>query len=145
MEYKYRATCHKKCYWKENLWQVGEIYEGNDPPNKHFSTDGRAPKGEPIDAGQDPMPNVEIKKRLKKHPFNFTVPRKWTRKQMWAKLKEMEIMESKDALTNEDEPEFVATCGFKSKSKAGLSSHERKCDICQEKMRPVKEELNEAA
>jgi hypothetical protein len=129
MAYKYSATCHKVCYWKENLWQIGEVYEGNDPPNKHFSKDGIGPKEEPIDAGQDPMPNVEIKKRLKRHPFNFTVPRKWTRRQMWAKLKEMELAASKDELTN-PEDKFSAKCGFEAKSQAGLVTHERSCEIC---------------
>jgi hypothetical protein len=146
MAYKYRATCHTKCYWLNNLWQPGEVYEGNEKPNKHFNSDGVAPEVPPPTPMDDPRPNIELRDTLAKRPFNFVAPDKWTRKELWGKLKEMELAASKDALTNEEEiyePEFVAPCGFESKTKAGLSAHQRRCVVCIEKMQP--EEIDEAA
>lgn len=99
-KYKYRAVCHKECYWLENLWKPGEIYEGEMPPGKHFSLEGEEPPEEkPIDPGVDPRPTKELKEKLSS-AFNFKVPGSWSRKQIWYKLKDMEIAESKDELTN---------------------------------------------
>ncbi|OEU68391.1 MAG: hypothetical protein BBJ57_02175 [Desulfobacterales bacterium PC51MH44] len=133
MAYKYRATCHTKCYWLHNLWQVGEVYEGNEKPNKHFNADGIAPEVPPPTPMDDPRPTVELKTTLEKHPFNFTVPEEWKRKEIWAKLQEMELMASKDALTSDEGHDFIAACGFESKSRAGVSAHERSCVKCKEK------------
>ena len=65
-DYKFSATCHTKCYWLNNLWQPGEVYEGNHEPNKHFNQSGKAPELPPPDAGSDPRSNVQLRKDLKK-------------------------------------------------------------------------------
>ena len=126
----YRSICHTKCYWLNNLWKPGQVYEGEIEPGKHFNADGKLDKPlPPANPGDDPRSNAELKMVLKKQ-HNFTVPTKWLRKQIWGKLKDLELAVSKDALTNEDESEFIARCGFKSKSKAGLVAHERTCSKC---------------
>lgn len=133
--YKYRATCHTKCYWLNNLWQPGEVYEGNvHKPNKHFNESGEAPEAPPPTPMDDPRSNAQLREELKKHPYNFKAPSKWIRKQLWAKLKELEMLASKDAAPDDSGNEFVAACGFQSKSRAGVLAHERKCADCQEKI-----------
>lgn len=130
-KYPYRAVCWKTCYWKDNLWQPGEVYEGQDPPGKYFMKEGEDPPEEEVmDAGSDPRPNVELKKILK-DKFGFNVPSRWKRRQIWVKLKEMEIAESKDELTNPESSQFEAKCGFIAASKAGVMAHERACELCQ--------------
>ena len=131
MAYKYSATCHTKCFWLNNLWMPGEVYEGNEEPIKHFNQSGKAPDLPPPDAGSDKRSNVQLRAALKKHPFNFTAPTKWIRKQLWAKLQELELAASKDALLSEDE-KFFAKCGFQGKSRAGVVVHERSCVKCNE-------------
>jgi len=106
-KFPYRAICWKECYWKENLWKPGEIYEGEDPPGKYFKKEGEeTPEETTVDAGSDPRPNVEIK-RILKDKFNFRVPQTWNRKQMWSKLRDMEIAELKDELTNPTEKKTI--------------------------------------
>ena len=103
-DYQYKAICHTKCYWLETLWEVGEVYEGDILPNKHFSLDGSNPNPPPPEIhGDDPRSNLELRIALKKHPYNFTVPKSWSRKQMWNKLKDIERSWELDALTNPEE------------------------------------------
>lgn len=127
MEYKYTATCHTKCYWLENLWHVGEVYQGNHKPNKHFNEDGVSPEIPPPVPVDDPRSNVEIKAALKR--MGFTAPSSWTRKKLWSKEKELEMAMAKDALTS-DKDKFFAKCGFVAKTLAGVSAHERSCEKC---------------
>ena len=97
-DYKYKAICHTSCYWKETLWQIGEIYEGDDPPNKHFSKSGKTdPTLPPPDAGSDKRSNKQLRIDLKKD-HNFSAPKNWTRKQLWGKIAEIERSQSIDAL-----------------------------------------------
>jgi len=131
-EYPYKAICHTKCYWLDTLWDVGEIYEGEVPPIKHFSQDGVNPDPPPPETfGDDPRSNIELIAALKKHPYNFTAPKSWSRKQIWAKFKELERAWEIDALTNPDK-ETLAPCGFVGATKAGTGAHIRKCSDCQE-------------
>lgn len=96
---KYTAICHTDCYWKNTLWLVGEVYEGDDPPGKHFSQDGiRKGPRVPLDPGTDPRSNVALRQILKDHGVG--VPPNWSRKQMWARVRQIEIAVSKDELTN---------------------------------------------
>lgn len=131
-----RSICHTKCYWNETLWKPGEIYEGSEPvsfpADRWFSSDGKIehPEPPPI-AGLDPRSNAELRSTLKMHPFNFTAPKSWTRKQMWEKLTEFEHAQARDAATAKD-AENRAVCGFVSQSKAGALAHERRCKKCQE-------------
>jgi hypothetical protein len=129
MAYKYSATCHTKCYWLENLWEVGEVYEGNEKPNKHFNQSGEAPEVPPPTRMDDSRSNKELRDTLKK--LNFTAPEKSTRKELWSKLRDLEIAISKDELTNPSE-KFFAKCGFQAKTQAGVGAHERRCKICSE-------------
>ena len=139
--FKFRATCHTRCFWRDTLWEPGEVYEGDEPPNKHFNETGVSPEKPPPEAADDPRSNNELRAALKKHPFNFTAPSKWTRKQVWAKLREMEAMYEKDAVTsprqipnmNTDTPQYKAACGKICKTAAGLANHERRCGVCKSK------------
>ena len=131
-EYPYTAVCHTKCYWLETLWDVGETYTGDIPPNKHFSDTGVNPNPPPPETvGDDPRSNIELRKALKRHPYNFTVPKSWTRKQMWGKLKDMERSWELDAATNPDKNN-IAPCGFIGATNAGKLAHQRKCKKCEE-------------
>lgn len=130
-KYRYRSICHNKCYWKENLWMPGEIYEGEDPPGKHFHSEGEdAPEEEISEPGTDPRPTVKLKQILK-DKFNFNVPMSWTHRKTWMKLRDMEISSSKDNLTNPS-MKWTAPCGFDAKSNAGLEAHRRQCDKCKQ-------------
>lgn len=131
-EYKYKAICHTACYWRENLWTPGEVYEGDLEPNHHFSADGlRNPELPPPDHGADPMPTETIRKILK-NKYHSTKPRNWSRKQLWRTLKDCEAAAERDALTAEaEEREFIALCGLKAQSNAGMKSHQRNCKKCQ--------------
>ena len=134
-KYPYRAVCWKECYWKENLWSPGEIYEGEDPPGKYFHVEGEDPPEEQImDPGSDPRPNTLLKKILKEQ-FGFKTPTSWTRRKIWAKLNEYETASSKDSATKPKKIEvekYPAACGYQAKSNAGKIAHERQCDKCQE-------------
>jgi hypothetical protein len=98
-EYKYRAVCHTKCYWLNNLWSPGEVYEGDIEPGKHFSADGKNPGAPPPSAADDPRSNVELRKILKEK-YNATKPQNWSRKQLWQALRTLETAEAQDELTN---------------------------------------------
>ena len=131
-----RSICHTKCYWKETLWNPGEVYEGKEPveppADRWFSTDGKVDRPEPPPIpGLDPRSNDELRSTLKMHPFNFTAPKSWKRKQLWDKLTEFETAQARDAATAKD-ADNRAVCGFVSASKAGALAHERKCKKCQE-------------
>ncbi len=131
-KYAHRGICHTPCYWKETLWIVGDVYEGDDPPNKHFSSDGeKDPEAPPPDAGSDPRSNLQLRKDLKEHPYNFTAPKSWTRKQMWAKFHEVDRALELDALTAKDS-ERRALCGFIGKTHAGKLAHQKRCAKCQQ-------------
>jgi hypothetical protein len=136
----YKAVCHTKCYWLETLWEKGDVYKGTIEPIKHFSQDGKTenPKPPP-NPGDDQRSNVQLRSALKKHPYNFKAPSRWSRKQLWSKLKELEIAVEKDELTN-PEDKFFAKCGFQAKTQAGVGAHERRCKICSEEP-----EVHEAA
>lgn len=128
-DYKYEATCHTKCYWLDNLWEPGEVYQGNEKPGKHFNQSGEAPELPPPAPVDDPRSNRELKAALL-DKFDFKAPTKWVRTQIWSKLRDLELAASKDALTSGEENDFISTCGFIAKSKAGLIAHERMCDKC---------------
>jgi len=133
----YKGICHTTCYWKNTLWNVGEIYEGDEPFNKHFSVSGV--REEPIIAptpGDDPRSNVELRAVLQ-NDFNFRAPKNWTRKQIWNRLYELGNAQSKDALLQAESDiaagrAFKAPCGFLAKSGSGLGAHTRKCPRCAE-------------
>ena len=96
----YRAICHTTCYWRHTLWNVGDVYEGEEPPNKHFSKDGKTDKPlPPTGPSEDPRSTKQMIAILKEK-FNVKVPRTSARKTVWAKLRDYEIAESKDELTN---------------------------------------------
>ena len=99
IDYRYKAICHTKCFWLDTLWEVGETYEGDIEPGKHFSESGK-PDADlpPMDAGKDPRSTNELKEILYK--AGFDVPEEWTRKQVWKKLTDAENAISKDELTN---------------------------------------------
>ena len=101
-DFKYSAICHTPCYWLETLWIVGDVYEGDIEPIKHFSQDGKIDKPvAPKMAGDDKRSNVQLRKVLT--DSGFKPPKTWTRKQLWAKVCEIETAISKDALTNPSE------------------------------------------
>jgi hypothetical protein len=102
VEYKYEAICFRKCYWLDTLWDIGEVYAGDIPPNKHFNETGK-PDAElpPMDAGMDPRPTKELKAMLE--ALNFKIPTSWSRKRIWKKLVDLEIAIEKDELTNPSE------------------------------------------
>ena len=127
MAYKYSGTCHTKCFWLDNLWKPGEVYEGDHKPNKHFNSTGVSPEIPPPTPQDDPRSNKEFRDELK--GLGFTAPSKWNRKQLWFKIKELEVAMAKDALTN-PEDKFFAKCGFQGKSQAGVVAHERSCIAC---------------
>ena len=137
MSKTYKAVCHTMCYWLETLWRVGDVYEGSNEPNQHFSLDGKIDNPlPPPAASDDPRSNDEIRKTLK-DKYGSTKPSSWSRKQIWAALKEFETAESRDEVTNPSTDSIViesfpAKCGFNAKSQAGLSAHERVCDKCKE-------------
>ena len=141
-----KSVCHTKCYWRETLWDIGAIYEGSSPPpERWFSSDGKVehPPPPPI-PGLDPRSNVELRESLKKHPFNFSAPKSWTRKKLWEKLNDFEIDLARDKATAKD-AETRAACGRVAASFAGKLSHERKCKKCQEILNettPEKEEVD---
>jgi hypothetical protein len=125
----YRGVCHTTCYWLETLWLVGEVYEGDAPPNKHFSIDGKLDVPlPPPDAGGDLRSNIELRQELKRAPFNFDAPKNWSRKKLWARLKEFERAEEIDELTSTTEIE--TPCGFIAKNTVGAAAHERQCEKC---------------
>lgn len=142
-KYRYRAICHTPCFWLDNLWSPGEIYDGDIEPGKHFSQDGdRGFEKPPESPAFDKRSNVELTAILKSE-HNFTVPRNWNRKQIWSKLQSCELNASKDELTNpnpEKKPNitsalahtFKAACGFRAKTEAGKMAHERKCQKCKD-------------
>lgn len=133
MDYKYRAICHTKCYWLDTLWEIGEIYDGDIPPNKHFSDDGKTDSSTPPPSpGRDPRPTIELKSILSSAPFNYKIPTRWSRKQIWVKLAELESLYARDELTTESTDSFECVCGFVSKSSAGLVAHKRSCEKHQE-------------
>jgi len=126
----YTAICHTTCYWLHTLWVIGDVYEGTFPPNKHFSIDGtKDPETPPDDAGSDPRSNRELRDLLE--DFGKKVPRQWSRKKLWAELKEFEEIAEKDALIAEAKKVHCA-CGFMAKNSAGSYAHERSCEKCQE-------------
>ena len=141
-EYKYEAICHTTCYWLETLWDVGEVYEGNVKPNKHFSRDGIKPDGLPAPTpGDDARSNDELVKALS--AFGVRATKKMGRKKLWSKLVELENAALKDELINpstgstqidaeEPEMEYEAVCGYTSKTNAGALAHQRKCGKCRE-------------
>lgn len=137
-QYLYRATCFRECYWLENLWKPGEVYEGNVPPGKWFNIEGTPePELPPDDAGSDPRSNDEIRATLKEK-YGASRPKSWPRKKLWADLHDLEMRNEKDESTSPT-PEtqqfpFKAKCGFASKTKAGVMAHERNCGKCQELM-----------
>ena len=95
----YKAICHTKCFWLDTLWQPGEVYEGEFEPGKHFNADGKLDKPlPPANPGDDARSNAKLKDELQKH--NFKAPTKWGRKQLWAKLKDLEMARDKDELTD---------------------------------------------
>ena len=131
-EYKYTAICHTTCYWLDTRWEIGETYTGNIPPNKHFSESGiKDPSAPPPDAGSDRRSNKELRYTLKED-YGFTAPKKWTRKELWAKLMDMEDTYVRDKLTSDEMPQYIAACGFEAKTNAGIGAHERHCDVCKE-------------
>ena len=92
-EFKYRGICHTTCYWLDTLWEIGEVYEGNIPPNKHFSEDGKKDAAlPPPNAGSDRRSNLELREAIE--DFGVNVPKSWTRKKLWARLKELEEAEA---------------------------------------------------
>ena len=133
---KVRSVCHTKCWWGQTLWDVGDVYEGSSPvpapADRWFSSDGKVERPEPPPvAGLDPRTNVELRESLKKHPFNFSAPKSWTRKKLWEKLNDFEIDLARDKATAKD-AETRAACGRVAASFAGKLSHERRCKKCQE-------------
>ena len=114
---EFRAICHTTCYKFLTIWHPGDVYEGERDPGKHFSADGKLGKPvPPAEPGFDPRSNKELIAECKKHPHNFTVPRSWPRKKIWAKLQDLEIFASKDALTNpEKKPNLMAAMAKKKK------------------------------
>lgn len=95
-EYPYKATCHTKCFWLDTLWEPGNVYEGHEPPNKHFSIDGKKdPEQPPANAGIDPRSTREIR-RILRDVYGSTKPKSWTRKQLWQALHEFETGAAKD-------------------------------------------------
>ena len=140
----FKSICHTKCYWKETLWEPGEIYEGEDEAiDRWFSSDGKVdrPAPPPI-AGLDPRSNDQLRIDLKEHPFNFTAPKSWTRKQMWEKLSEFETAMARDAATAKD-AENRAACGYVGASVQATGAHERRCKKCQDILNEVNEEQEE--
>ena len=131
----YKAVCHTKCYWQETLWKPGDVYEGSAKPCKHFSEDGKIDKPLPPPmACEDTRSNDEIRSILK-DKYGSSKPSSWSRKQLWAALRQFETAESKDESTNPSDgvirPEtFTAKCGFVAMSKAGAAAHERACAKC---------------
>ena len=127
--YKYKAICHTKCFFKNTLWAPGEVYEGNDPPNKHFNEDGKVHGAlPPRDAGMDKRSNEELRAILKKK-FGSTKPKSYPRKKLWQTLKDFEAAAARDAATPEED-KFFAKCGFQAKTLAGKVAHERTCEKC---------------
>jgi hypothetical protein len=80
------------------LWEIGEVYEGDIPPNKHFSADGISTSKAPPSAVDDPRSTKELKENL--IAVGMDVPEDWNRKKIWQKHKEMEDSMLKDELTN---------------------------------------------
>jgi hypothetical protein len=102
-EYKYRAICWKVCYWKENLWQIGDIYEGDDPPGKWFSDDGESPGPETAKSpADDPRNNVQLREFLISH--NVKMPKNASRKVLWNRVRDIENAEGLDAQTAPEKP-----------------------------------------
>lgn len=138
--YRYRAVCHTKCYWLENLWEVGEVYEGDIKPNKHFKMAGEPdPEKPPEGPSGDPRSTKELRETLENI---MSVPKSWSRKKIWAELKSREIAISKDELTNPSTGTtqiqsgvFLAACGFEAKSLAGKVAHERTCEKCKSSLK----------
>ena len=132
---EFKATCHTECYKYSTLWKPGDVYEGNEDPGKHFSRDGKKHGATPPPtAGEDPRPTIELRKILK-DKYGSSKPSSWSRKQIWAALKEFETAESRDEVTNPSTgsiviESFPAKCGFVGKSQAGTSAHERACAKC---------------
>ena len=107
-DFKYQAICHTACYWLETYWEPGEVYQGDIPPNKHFSQDGKIDRVVlPRDAAADPRSNDELREFLKSH--NVRIPNNAARKTLWGKVNAIELAAEKDALTaTKDKFEAVA-------------------------------------
>ena len=105
----FKAVCVRRCFKFNTLWKPGDVYEGVDDPGKHFSTEeDYEPDVPPRVPGDDPRSNDELRKALKAHPFNFTAPKSWNRKQIWAKLRDLEHAASKMA-EEDDGPKMNIT------------------------------------
>lgn len=133
-EYKYTAICHTTCYWLNTLWQIGEVYQGDTPPNKHFSESGvKDPALPPPNPGSDGRSTKELREILEN--YGAKVPSQWSRKKVWSKLQELENAAVRDSQTAEDEPAYPCPCGFMAKTSTGASAHSRQCSRCKEIMR----------
>jgi len=112
----YRGICHTRCYWLDTLWEPGDEYEGTEPLGKHFSEEGMPePEKPPRTAADDPRSNQDLRDELKEHPNNFTAPRSWKRKQLWEKLRDLEMLRSRDAAEEDAGPKMNVTAAMAKK------------------------------
>ena len=126
-QYKYRKICHTDCYKFSTLWLIGDIYEGDEDPGKHFSDDGLPPDDIPATAGpDDPRSTNELIKELKTK-FGVTMTKARGRKVIWAKLKDLEDKAAKDAQTEElaPEPEIKVTPAVKRPPRKGKKTRSK--------------------
>ena len=129
-DFAYKGICHTKCYWLNTLWDIGETYEGDLPLIKHFSDDGTKDAAlPPPKAGSDPRSNAVLREEIEM--MGVSVPKNWSRKKVWARLKELQEAEARDAITAKASL-VGAACGFEAKNLAGAKIHERQCEKCQE-------------
>jgi hypothetical protein len=102
---KFRKICHTKCYKYETLWDVGDVYEGDEDPGKHFSDDGINTKPEPPKLACDDPRSTVLMVKILKETFGVTMPKSRGRKKIWAKLHEMEKAAAQDEQTQDAAPE----------------------------------------